>query len=157
MGLLNWLESTGYVQWMLTSLWAYPVMLTGHALGLALAVGVLLAVDLRLLGLYPTIPLVSIARLLAYAWAGIGLNAATGLMIFPTQATSYVSNVPFVVKMACVLLGSITLVATQRILKQDASRWDAAGKVPAIGRRLALGSMLFWTLAIVTGRLVAYV
>lgn len=157
MAFLTWLESTGFVQWMLGSLVAYPFMLAVHALGLALTVGVLLALDLRLLGLYRTIPLTSLDRLMGIAWVGMGLNTVTGVSIFMTKASQYVTNVPFIMKMTFVVLGGLSLVAMQRVLKREAANWDAAGDVPPLGRGLALGSVLFWTLAVVTGRLIAYV
>jgi hypothetical protein len=155
MAFLSWLESTGYVRWMLGSVVAYPFMLTAHALGLALTVGVLLALDLRLLGLYRTIPLTSLDRLLGIAWVGIALNAFTGLSIFMTEATRYVTNVPFVLKMLFVVLGAVTLAAMQRLLRRHASALEA-GQVPPLGRGLAIGSALFWVMAVVTGRLIAY-
>jgi hypothetical protein len=155
MAFLSWLESTGYVRWMLEVPAAYPLMLTVHALGLALTVGVLVTLDLRLLGLYRTIPLASIGRLLWIAWVGIGLNALTGVSIFMTEATAYVTNVPFILKMVFVVLGTLTLVATQRVLRRHAVALEA-GQLPTRSRGLALGSMLFWTMAVVTGRLIAY-
>jgi hypothetical protein len=155
MAFLSWLESTGYVRWMLASLVAYPFMLTVHALGLALTVGVLLVLDLRLLGLYRTIPLTSLDRLLRIAWVGIGLNAFTGVSIFMTEATQYVTNVPFILKMVFVVLGAVSLAAMQRVLRRNASIVEA-GQVPPHGRGLAIGSALFWVLAVVTGRLIAY-
>ena len=152
---LSWLESSGYVSWMLGSELALQLMLTVHAFGLALTVGVVLALDLRLLGLYRTIPLTSLDRLLGIAWVGIGLNAVTGFSIFMTEATSYVTNVPFILKMVFVVVGSVSLVATQRLLRRNASVLEA-GQVPPRGRGLALGSVVFWTMAVVTGRLIAY-
>jgi hypothetical protein len=134
---------------------AYPFMLTVHALGLALTVGVLVALDLRLLGLYRTIPLDALRQLLWVAWIGIGLNAVTGVSIFMTEATSYVTNVTFILKMVFVVLGILTLVDTQRVLRRHAIALET-GHVPARGRSVALGSMFFWTMAIVTGRLIAY-
>jgi len=154
--MLTWLESTAYVEWMQTNIASYPSMLTGHAIGLALTVGVALMADLRLLGFYPTIPLTRLRGLLGWAWAGIALNTVTGLMIFPTQATTYVTNIAFVTKMLCVVLGATTLVLTQRLLARDAAAWEAAGRVGANGRNLALGSVVFWVMAIATGRLIAY-
>jgi len=74
-----------------------------------------------------------------------------------TKASQYVTNVPFIMKMVFVVLGGLSLVALQRVLKREASNWEAANEVTPLGRRLALGSMLFWTLAVVTGRLIAYV
>ena len=155
MAFLSWLESTAYVRWMLDSLVAYPLMLTGHALGLAVTVGVIVALDLRLLGLYRTIPLTSLDRLMGIAWIGIGVNAFTGLSIFMTEATKYVTNVPFLVKMMFVVLGALSLAAMQRVLRRNASILEA-GQVPPRGRVLALGSVFFWTMAVVTGRLIAY-
>jgi hypothetical protein len=72
-----------------------------------------------------------------------------------TEATQYVTNVPFILKMVFVVLGTVTLVAMQQLLKRDASALEA-GRVSTRGRGLALGSALFWTLAVVTGRLIAY-
>jgi hypothetical protein len=155
MAFLSWLESSGYAQWMVASEVGYQLMLTVHALGLAITVGVLLALDLRLLGLYRTIPLTAIDRLMPIAWVGIGLNAFTGFSIFMTEATQYVTNVPFILKLVFVALGSVSLVATQRLLKRDVASMEA-GQVPPRGRGLALSSMLFWTMAVVTGRLIAY-
>jgi hypothetical protein len=155
MAFLSWLESTGYVRWMLSSLVAYPFMLTVHALGLALTVGVILALDLRLLGLYRTIPLTTLDRLLGIAWVGIGLNAFTGVSIFMTEATRYITNVPFLVKMVFVVLGAVSLAAMQRLLRRNASSLEA-DQVPPHGRGWALGSIFFWVMAVVTGRLIAY-
>jgi hypothetical protein len=131
-------------------------MLSVHAFGLALTVGVLLAIGLRLLGFYATIPLTSLGGLLGLAWVGIVLNTITGVSIFMTRASQYISDVPFIVKMVFVVLGSISLAVMQRVLSRDAPGWQAAGHVPALGRRVALSSMLFWTAAVVTGRLIAY-
>jgi hypothetical protein len=40
-------------------------------------------------------------------------------------------------------------------VKRDASALEG-GQVPLRGRSLALSSALFWTMAVVTGRLIAY-
>ena len=155
MAFLSWLESSSYAMWMLNSEVALQLMMTLHAFGLAVTVGVLLALDLRLLGLYRTIPLTTLDRLLSIAWVGILLNAVSGFSIFMTEATRYVTNVPFIVKMIFVAAGSVSLVATQRLLRRNASTLEA-GQVPPHGRGLAIGSALFWVMAVVTGRLIAY-
>jgi len=154
---LSWMEQTAYVEWMQTSLYGYPAMLTGHAIGLSLTVGVAIVVDLRLLGLYPTIPLTRLKGLLAWSWAGLVLNAITGLMIFPTQATTYVVNTAFVAKMLCVVLGAVTVFVIQRALDRDGPSWEATGQVGSNGRMMAIGSVIFWIMAVATGRLIAYV
>jgi hypothetical protein len=156
MEFLAWLESTAYTEWLLTSLVGWPLMLSIHALGLALTVGVVGALDLRLLGLYRTIPLTSVDRLLSVAWVGVLLNTISGVMIFVSQGTTYVTNVPFLVKIGFVILGSVNLAYTQRTLRRGASAWESTGQVEPIARLLAVSSLLFWTVALVTGRMIAY-
>ena len=132
-------------------------MLTIHAIGLALIVGIVFAMNLRMLGFYSTIPITSLYEILRIAWIGIVLNVITGLSIFMTQAVSYVHSVPFGLKITFIVLGIANLVYTQKTLRREAAAWQAAGSVPGKGILLAASSLLFWILAVVTGRLIAYI
>jgi hypothetical protein len=156
MAFLDWLESTSYSAWILTSAIGWPLMLTAHAIGLAIVVGVIFSLNLRMLGLYGTIPYTSLRELLNIAWIGIVINVVTGLSIFMTQASSYVTSIPFLVKITFIVLGIANLVYTQKTLAQHAASWQTAGTVPQLGRTLALSSLFFWIVAVVTGRLIAY-
>lgn len=156
MGFLSWLESTAYAEWILVSIPGWPLMLGSHSLGLATIVGVVIVVNLRLLGLYSGVPYTALARFLPIAWIGFTINLITGFSLFMTQATSYISNGPFLTKMGFILLGTVNLVMTHKALKREGPIWDAAGAVTSRGRLLATSSLVFWGLAIMTGRLIAY-
>lgn len=156
-GFLTWLEDTSYSDWILTSAEGWPLMLTIHAIGLSLIVGIVFAMNLRMLGFYSTIPITSLYEILRIAWIGIVLNVITGLSIFMTQANSYVHSVPFGLKIAFIVLGIANLVYTQKVLRREAAAWHAAGTVPLNGVLLAVSSLVFWILAVVTGRLIAYI
>jgi alkylation response protein AidB-like acyl-CoA dehydrogenase len=54
-----WLESTALSTWVRESgsLWAYPMVLTAHTVGMSLLVGANAVIDLRLLGVAPRVPL----------------------------------------------------------------------------------------------------
>jgi hypothetical protein len=153
---LNWLESTAYAQWILISIPGWPLMLTIHAVGLAMILGVVFALNLRMLGLFRTIPYTALYDLLQIAWIGIVLNVFSGLSIFTTQAAMYVTNVPFLFKIAMIVLGILNLVYTQKTLRREAAGWEASGTAPSIALGLALSSLVFWVAAVVTGRLIAY-
>jgi hypothetical protein len=155
--LLTWLENTRYSDWILTSAEGWPMMLSIHAIGLALIVGIVFAMNLRMLGFYSTIPLTSLYDILRIAWIGIWLNVITGLSIFMTQANSYVVSTPFRLKITFIVLGIANLVYTQKVLQREAASWQAAGAVPRNGVLLAVSSLIFWILAVVTGRLIAYI
>ena len=155
MGFLTWLESTAYAQWILTGLTGWPLILTMHAIGLAIAVGTVFAMNLRLLGLFRTIPLSGAYPLLAVAWVGIGLNIFSGFSLFMTQASFYVTSPPFLVKISAIILGIVVLVFEQKTMKRELADWEANG-VSKNGRNLAMASLFLWTLAVVTGRFIAY-
>ena len=126
MGFLTWLESTAYAQWILTGLTGWPLVLTSHAIGLAIAVGTVYAINMRLLGLYKAIPLSSAQELLNLAWVGIGINVISGFSLFMTQASFYVTSFPFLVKISAIILGIIVLVLQQKMMKRElrrAVRW----------------------------------
>ena len=153
----NWLESTGYAQWILTSIPGWPLMLTIHAIGLALILGVVFVLNLRLLGFYETIAYTSLYDLMRIAWIGIVLNVFSGLSIFITQASTYVTSVPFLLKITLIVLGCVNLVYTQKTLRHEAAGWESAGQAPPIALGMALTSLFFWISAVVTGRLIAYI
>ena len=156
MGFLSWLEGTAYSEWIVAGLLGWPLMLSMHAIGLAAVVGIMFAINLRMLGFFKPIPYTGLGALLAFAWVGITVNAFSGLSLFMAQATFYVTSAPFLVKITFVILGIANLHMTQRVLRQEADAWQASGAVSQIGTGLAVSSIVFWTLAVVCGRLIAY-
>ena len=63
--MLEALQNSAFSQWLLVSEYGYPIFLTLHSLGLAMLVGVLICIDLRVLGIARSIPLPPIKRLMA--------------------------------------------------------------------------------------------
>jgi hypothetical protein len=108
-----------------------------------------------LLGLYRAIPVSAVHELLNFAWVGIAINVFSGFSLFMTQASYYVTSGPFLVKISAILLGIANLAYTQRVLARELPNWQANG-ISMQGRYLAIISMVLWTVAVVTGRLIAY-
>ncbi len=156
MGFLTWLEDLTYSQWIVSGLTGWPLMLSMHAVGIAIVVGVVFVLNLRLFGLFRPIPLTSLHGLMAIGWIGIALNVFSGLSLFVAQASYYVTNVPFIVKITFIVLGIGNLYHMQKFLKRDAASWEAAGAVPRQGVMLAGSLLAFLTITVVAGRLIAY-
>ena len=156
MGFLSWLESTAYSQWIVSGLTGWPLMLSTHAVGLAIIVGVMFALNLRLLGLFRPIPYTSLHGLMAIGWIGIAMNVFSGLSLFVAQAVFYITSVAFLVKITFVILGIGNLYHVQHIFKRDAASWEAAGAVPRQGLVLAGCSIRVLTVAGVPRRLPAF-
>lgn len=80
---------------------------TIHFIGLALLFGVVLVVDLRMLGMMKAIPFETLHRLLPWAVAAFAFNVATGMMFFVAQSGQYIRNGVLYWKLAFVLLAGL--------------------------------------------------
>lgn len=150
-----WLESTSLAQWVALSLWAYPALLAVHIVGLAVVVGIFALRDLRLLGLFRAIRPDAFLPLSKLAWAGFVLNAVSGIMLFTSQAVTFVNNVPFLIKISAIIAGMVLAGVIQSRLRHELAGADAV-RLSTATRSIAAVSLALWTVAIVAGRLIAY-
>lgn len=155
--LMAWIEDTALAEWVQISAWGYPMMITLHSVGLAIVVGLAVAIDLRLLGRFRAIPFVSLKTFFGVAWVGFLVNFLSGAALFSSKAASnYITNVPFLIKMGFVLAGVATIGYQQTALARLGDAHGADVVVPRGLRTAALVSLLVWAGATVTGRLIAY-
>jgi hypothetical protein len=150
---LAWLEATGFPgEWVRSSTAGYPSMIALHAIGMAIMVGLSLLLDLRVLGWFAGIPLQSLRRFFGLAWIGFGINFISGSALFSAQATSYIVDWVFMSKMTLVLLGAVTAGILQPAIVKAAPSGELSGGMRAI----AGVAIVIWVVAIVMGRLTAY-
>ena len=152
MGFLTWLEESGLAEWVRSSIPGYPSMIALHAVGMAVMVGLSLVIDLRVLGWFGGIPLAGLQRFFRLAWIGFGINFLSGSALFTAQATSYIVDWVFMTKMALVVLGAITA----GILQPAVSQASPGGQVSGGAKAVAALAIVFWVVAIIMGRLTAY-
>jgi hypothetical protein len=141
MAFLAWLEASPVSTWVNASdsVFAYPAVLLVHTIGLTLLVGINLAVNLRIMGFAPQVPLADLRKLNPYMWTGLALSAASGALLLAAKATTMGVNPAFWVKMACIAV-AVALVFGRR----EGSK------------ALAAVSILLWFGAITAGRFMAY-
>ena len=156
--MMEWLaaiESTAFATWLRESpsIWGYPTILTLHTVGLALLVGPSWALDLRLLGAVPAIPLRAMEKTFPVMWAGFWINGLSGVLLFIADATTKGATPLFVTKLALIVVAVATLVALRRVVY----RRDTGPVIGPAARGLAVLSILLWIAAIGTGRWMAYV
>jgi len=85
------------------------------------------------------------------------LAAATGAMLFVTEATSYARNPAFYAKQTLILLGLVNITVFHRTLLPEASSWPQDGPPPSLARISGALSAAIWIVALVCGRFIAYV
>ena len=143
-----WIEHTDFSIWIRESpsLLVFPTFLIIHAFGMAFLAGTNAAVDLRVLGFAPRIPLPSMDRFFPVLWFGFIINLISGLLLLIGYPTKAFTNPVFFVKMGCIAVGMILMILIRkRVILEGRS-----------GRALAVMSLCFWIGAIVAGRLLAY-
>jgi hypothetical protein len=154
--MLVWIESTSIAQWVSLSLYAYPLLLCVHIIGLAVVVGLFMMRDLRLAGCFKRLDPLAFLSLGRVAWLGFFFNALSGLALFTSQAQTFAGNTAFLVKIALILVGMILAGLIEARLRKAQQQGRAADEDHTL-RTVALCSLLIWTGAIIAGRLVAYI
>lgn len=148
LGLSTWVRES-------SSILAYPTVLLVHTIGMALVVGVVAGLDLRVLGLAPELPLAPIEKFFPVLWVGFWINAASGTALLMADASTKLANPVFYVKMVFIALAVINL----RMLKTRVFRSPVADErhLDTYTKVLAVTSLICWLGAITAGRLLAYI
>lgn len=129
--------------------WAYPALEIVHIVGIALLVGNLVLLELRVFGRGAALPVADLARLsLTLAACGFSLVAGSGLLMFATQPQELIANRAFILKMGLILLAAANAVAFH--LRGSLQRLDTTA------RALMLVSTGLWLAVITCGRWIAY-
>jgi hypothetical protein len=131
------------------SAWAYPALEVIHIIGIALLVGNLVLLELRVFGAGAALPARELARLsLVLALGGFGLAAASGLLMFATQPSDLLANRAFTLKMLLLLAAAC-----------NAAWFHGRGslaRLDMLARLQMLLSTLIWLGVIACGRWIAY-
>ena len=155
MAFLLWLQETGIARYVQESEWGYPLVLSSHALGMAMLAGVVMMICLRVLGFGRGMPLHYLRNLVGIAWVGLAFNLVSGLMLFAADAVTHFGNIAFRIKIILLLVGgTLVWLLARRIFATDTL--DDAQLVAPSTRAIAGLTLLVWTGVIVAGRLIAY-
>ncbi len=129
--------------------WAYPALEVVHIAGIALLLGNLVLLELRVFGWGPALPVRELARLgLTLAAIGFSLAAASGLLMFATQPAELLANRAFTLKMLLLFAAA-----------GNAAFFHARGSLQRLDRAARLSmviSTLIWLAVIACGRWIAY-
>jgi hypothetical protein len=156
MALLEWIDAWPGAVALRNSGTAYLFVNAAHILGVGLLVGAVLPLDLRLLGLFRSTPLATLAPFLSRAAAtGAVLAIFTGLWLFSVKPAEYVTNAAFLWKAGLLVL-ALANVALQHA-QRGYARVRAGGEPGPMVRLVAGGSILLWLAVLVAGRWIGFV
>ena len=144
---------------MVNSPWAWPAAETVHFLGLSLSFGVLLAVNLRILGVMRQVPFGDVHRLLPWGMLGFGANLITGMLFFVGQPRQYIGSAPFYWKVVFLMIAGanflyLTVFKKAWAAGADSSvEWDAS----LADKAMAVTSLFAWLAVLYGGRMLPFI
>jgi hypothetical protein len=134
--------------------WVWPICEVLHFVGLCLLFGVVLLVNLRLLGFVKGVAFADINRLLPWAMVGLGINIVTGMLFFLATPDQYTQNPAFVWKIGLMLIAAVSLLYPT--MRDQGGESTSEDRVPLAGRIIAAGSICLWIGVIFLGRFLPY-
>ena len=129
--------------------YAYPALEVVHIVGIALLLGNLIALELRVCGFASALPVQGLARLsLGLAGTGFSLAALSGSLMFASQPEELLANRAFTLKMLLLALAACN------------AAWfhgrNSMAKLDTLAKVQMLLSTLIWLAVIACGRWIAY-
>jgi hypothetical protein len=142
---------------MVNSPWAWPASETVHFLGLSLTFGVLLAVNLRILGAMKNVPFSAVHRLLPWGMLGFGANIITGMLFVIGQPKQYVDSAPFYWKIVFLVIAGANFLYLTVFRKSWAGNDSPEWQAPAFDKAMAYVSMFSWLVILYCGRMLPFI
>ena len=149
MFIITAIDHSALATWVRDTIWVYPLMLTLHAIGLAFAAGLSVALDLRVLGVASELPLQPWSRLRPLFYTALAVNAVSGVFLVLNNPAKWLVDPLFYTKLSLLLLALIDAELIAR-------RIFGAVKAVTTPRALAVASLILWASAVTAGRLLAY-
>ena len=158
LGLAIWLDGQAWSTDLHESYYLYGWVETTHVLTLAVFLGMLFIIDLRMLGVaFPKVPASTIAnRLDKPMMLGFAVMVITGFILYYAIPVRTTQSIWFRIKVVLILVAGLNALLFRRAMQGSVSSWDTDPVPPVrirIGAWLSLG---LWTGVIATGRMIAY-
>ena len=140
------------------SVYAFPIIEGAHLIGLALSVGLILFVDLRLVGLFlRQVPVADLLhQLRRWLLGGFALTLTTGTLLFTAEATKLIFLNVFWIKVILILLAGLNALWFELKWGRNVTLWDSDTAAPRGVRLAGWTSLILWIGVISCGRLIPY-
>ncbi len=155
----EWVSSTGLSIAIKKSVWAFPIIESVHVLAIALLVGSITLLDLRILGvILKKHPVSQIAHtIFRWTWTGFAIMFVSGILLSIAEAAENYGNMAFRIKLLLLVLVGLNPLIFHLTIYRSVNSWDISNVPPWRARAAAWCSLLLWTGIVISGRMIAYV
>jgi hypothetical protein len=154
----EWLDAFPSSIWLREALYGYSSLLAAHVVTMSIFAGLIIMMDLRLIGWGNIKTPVSQIQKRLFPWQMfmLVLTSISGVLLLYSKPLTYYGKVFFWIKMTLMMLAGINALVFHVTTYRSVGQWDKDRYLP-FGARLAGGLGLFlWVGVIVFGRLTPY-
>jgi hypothetical protein len=158
LSICQWLQNESIGTSIRESVWTFPLIETVHLLALAFSVGIIVLVDLRLIGVaMKNQPVTEVfGRLQPMAVKGFAINVVSGLLLFWSEPLKCYNSWFFRAKLVMLFILGVNAILFSASTYKTVASWDKAALTPVAARIAGWVSLIFWAGVIVAGRAIAY-
>lgn len=138
-----------------TTNWAWPTAETLHFIGLVMLLGVVLVVNLRMLGVGKNISFAAVHRLLPWGILGFGINVVTGIIFFITVPGQYTQNIALIWKILLTMVAGLNVIYFT--LFDEPWKLGPGDDAPVRAKVMASFTILLWVGIVWFGRMMPFI
>jgi uncharacterized membrane protein len=151
----EWIRAASLKSFVLDIPWVWPAGEAVHFIGLSLSFGVVLLLNLRMLGMMKILPFAALHRLLPWGILGVGINLMSGMLFFIASPEQYTQNAAFQWKMLFMLVAGANLLYFT--LFDEAWAVGRGDDAPVTAKVMAASTIFLWVGVIYFGRMLPYI
>jgi len=151
----GWVHTASIAAFENTTTWAWPATETLHFIGLCLLLGVVLAINLRMLGVMKNVSFAALHKLLPWAILGFGINVGTGILFFLTVPEQYTQNRALQWKILLIVLAAANILYFTMFEETWAMR--SGDDAPFKAKIIAALTIFLWVGVIYLGRMMPFI
>ena len=154
----EWLDTFPSSIWLREATYGYPVLLTAHVVTMSLFAGLIVMMDLRLVGWGNLRTPISQLQKRLFPWQMffMVLTSIAGLLLLYSKPLTYYGKIFFWIKMGLMALAGVNALVFHLTAYRDVAKWDTDRILPTPARLAGVFGLVLWVGVIVFGRLTPY-
>ena len=152
-----WLKSSWLSHFVVGYPWVWPACETLHFIGMALLMGVVGVIDLRMLGVFKKVSFAPLHRLLPWGIAGFAINLVTGFMFFAGDPDQYKDNIAFWFKLLFIAIAGMNVLLFYLTIFRKVETMGPGDDAPLAAKAIAVASLVLWFGVMYWGRMLPFI
>jgi hypothetical protein len=154
--MVAYIHTTALSHWVVETRWAWPISEALHFMGLALLIGIISPLDLRLMGFMKSVPISALRSLVPWAVLGFAINLVTGLLFFVGSPEQYVGNTVWWFKVFFLVVAGANMAAFEMTQRSRGLAIGPGENTPAAFKAIGAVSLVSWFMVMYWGRMLPF-